>query len=144
MKTEKGVIIVAYQKSLRNHRYLVLKRKKNWEGWELVKGHLEDENYNKTVKIELEEEAGIKESQIKNIEDLEKTVSWSYTQNSKKYEKKYKAYKVEVSKEAIVDTRNNPDNEHETGFFLDYKDAKSLLEYENNRKLLEQVHNQLN
>lgn len=138
MNIEKGVIIVAYKNSNARKRYLLLKRKKNWEGWEIPKGHLEEDDYRKTVKIELNEEAGIKEKMIKNIEDLDKTVEWSYQQEGKKFKKEYKAFAAEIKEEAHVDTSQNPDEEHEKGYFFNLRDGKALLEYENNIKLLEE------
>ncbi|EGQ43757.1 MAG: hypothetical protein J07AB43_06350 [Candidatus Nanosalina sp. J07AB43] len=39
MKTEKGVALVVYKKKRGKKRFLILKRDKNWEGWEIPKGH---------------------------------------------------------------------------------------------------------
>lgn len=142
-KTEKGVIIVAYKEMRRNQRFLVLKRTKNWEGWELPKGHLEEDDYEKTVEIELSEEAGIKENRIEKVTDMEETVSWSYERDGDKYEKEYKAYLVKLDQNATVDTSNNPDEEHSQGFFLNKEDAESLLNYDNNVQILNKGSNQI-
>lgn len=138
MKTEKGVVIITYQKSMRNHRFLVLKRSKNWEGWELTKGHLENDDYTETVKLELGEEAGLKEENIKEITDMEKTLEWTFKDDGEEIKREYKAFIAEISEEAVVDVTENPHDEHETGFFLDYEDAKSLLTYDNQKELLEE------
>lgn len=137
MKTEKGVVIVAYKKVRRNHRYLVLKRTKNWEGWELPKGHLENDDYRETVKLELGEEAGLDGEKIESIEDMEETLEWTFEDDGEEIKREYKAFLVEISEDAIVDVSENPHDEHETGFFLDYGDASSLLTYDNQREILE-------
>jgi len=41
-------------------RFLVLKRKLHWHGWEFVKGHVEKETARQAVLRELREETGIK------------------------------------------------------------------------------------
>jgi 8-oxo-dGTP pyrophosphatase MutT (NUDIX family) len=137
MKTEKGVVIVAYQESRRNHRYLVLKRTKNWEGWELPKGHLENEDYRETVKQELQEEAGLNEEKIESIEDLEETLEWTFEDEGEEVKREYRAFLVKIDGEAVVDVSVNPHDEHETGFFLDYEDTSSLLTYDNQKEILD-------
>lgn len=139
METEKGVIIIAYKQS-KKPRYLVLKRKKNWEGWETPKGHLENDDYRETVEIELSEEAGIKPDQVKDIQDMEETVSWEYEDDGQEFRKEYKAFLVELDSEAFVDVSDNPDDEHEHGYFFVYRDAKRMITYDNNLELLEKAH----
>jgi 8-oxo-dGTP pyrophosphatase MutT (NUDIX family) len=141
MKVEKGVIIVAYKQSRRNNRYAVLKREKNWEGWELPKGHLEEGDYQETVKIELMEECGIDEDQIQEITDMEEETCWEYDQDGEDFRKEYKAFLVEVDKDVQIDVSKNPCDEHEQGFYLKKEDAKSLLTYENNVEILEKATN---
>lgn len=143
MEVEKGVIIIAYKKSNGSKRYAVLKRTKNWEGWETPKGHLEEDDYIKTVKIELNEELGVQKEEIKEITDLEEEVTWKYQQDGKEFKKIYKAFAAELKPKTIIDTSVNPCDEHETGFFLNYEDAKSLLKFDNNKDLLEKFHKNL-
>lgn len=133
MKEEKGVIIAVFDE---RGRVLVLKRKKNWEGWELPKGHLEQDDYRETVRIELQEESGIEPEKIDALKDLQKTVSWKYTQDGQEYSKKYKAFRVEVSNIERVDTSENPCDEHEHGFFLRPEHVEEMLEYDNNKEVL--------
>ena len=138
MRTEKGVVVVAYKEVRRNHRYLVLKRTKNWEGWELPKGHLEEDDYRETVKLELGEEAGLSEEEIEDIKDMDETLEWTFEDDDgEEIKREYKAFLVEISEDAIVDVSENPHDEHETGFFLDYEDASSLLTYDNQAEILE-------
>ena len=136
MDVEKGVILAVFDE---NNRIMVLKRKKNWEGWELPKGHLEKDDYRETVLIELEEEAGIDPEHIESVIDLDHTTSWKYTQDGKDYRKEYKAYTVKVSDVDNVDTSENPDDEHEHGFFLRPRHVEEMLEYDNNVEVLEKA-----
>ena len=137
MRTEKGVVVVAYKEVRRNHRYLVLKRTKNWEGWELPKGHLEEDDYSETVKLELGEEAGLSEEEIEDIKDMDETLEWTFEDDGEEIKREYKAFLVEISEDAVVDVSENPHDEHETGFFLDYEDGSSLLTYDNQAEILE-------
>jgi NUDIX domain. len=144
VKTEKGVIIVAYKESRRNNRYAVLQRKKNWEGWELPKGHLEEDDYRETVMIELDEEAGIEEEEIEKITDIEETVFWEYKEDGEKVKREYKSFIVKVKQDTLVDTSSNPHDEHVQGFFLGLEDTKELLTYENNQEILEKADKSIN
>lgn len=137
MKTEKGVVVVAYKEVRRNHRYLVLKRTKNWEGWELPKGHLENDDYRETIKLEIGEEAGLSEEEIKEIKGMDQILEWTFEDDGEEIKREYKAFIVKIDEDAVVDVTENPHDEHETGFFLDYEDASSLLTYDNQREILE-------
>ncbi|MFB6245143.1 MAG: NUDIX domain-containing protein [Candidatus Nanohaloarchaea archaeon] len=138
METEKGVALVVYKKPGRFPRYLVLNRKKNWEGWELPKGHLEEDSYRKTVEIELREETGIEE--VEEIEETDRTLEWTYEDDGQKYRKKYRVYIVRVDEDSYVDVSGNPCDEHEKGHFFNFEDAKSLLTYENYSEALTRAH----
>ena len=136
MDVEKGVILTVFDD---RGRVLVLKRKKNWEGWELPKGHLEEDDYRETVLIELREEAGIMPEHVETVVDLDHTAEWSFKKNDKKIKKEYKAFLVEVSDVEAADTSNNPDDEHEHGFFFMPRHVQEMLEYENNVEVLKKA-----
>lgn len=136
MELEKGVIVTVFDEK---NRVLVLKRKKNWEGWELPKGHLEKDDYEETVLIELEEETGIEPEKIDSIKDLDKTISWDYSEDGDDFRKEYEAFAVKVSGVEAVDTRENPCDEHEHGFFLRPSHVREMLEYENNVEVLDEA-----
>ncbi len=143
MKTEKGVIITAYKETRGKPRFIVLKRKKNWEGWEIPKGHLEKDNYRKTVEIELREEAGIQKEKIESINDQEETVTWTFKKDGEKIKKEYKAFIVKVEEDTYVDISKNPCDEHESGLFLRYRDVKEMLTYEDQKKVLEKAYKKI-
>ncbi len=139
MRTEKGVAVVAYKESNRNQRFLVLQRTKNWQGWELPKGNLEEGDYEKTVKLELEEEAGVTEDSIESLESLGQVLKWTFERDGDEIKREYKCFLVKVSEDTYVDTSGNPHEEHSGGYFFDYDDASSLLTHENQKELLEKV-----
>jgi len=141
MKTEKGVAIVAYKVKRGKKRFLVLQRTKNWEGWELPKGHLEQDDYKHTAKQELREEAGISEEKVESLEELDAVLEWSYEdeEQGEEIKREYKGFLVKISEDTIVDTRNNPHNEHANGFFMKEGDVKSLLTYDNQKELLQEA-----
>jgi len=139
MRTEKGVTIIAYKETRGSRRFLILKRKKNWEGWELPKGHLEEDDYTETVKIELKEEAGIEKESIISIDDTDEVLEWSFEDEGEEVNREYKIYIVKINEEASVNTTGNPSDEHETGFFMKKEDVESLLTYDNQKELLEKM-----
>jgi len=143
MKTEKGVIIVAYKESDRNPRFTVLKRKKNWEGWELPKGHLEKDDYRETVKIELGEETGIEQQSIESITDLEQLVEWEFEEDGQTIGREYKAFLVKLSEDSYIDVSKNPCDEHETGLFLRFRDVEEMLTYDDQTELLRTAYNKI-
>lgn len=145
MRTEKGVVLVAYKEKRGKKRFLILQRTKNWEGWELPKGHLEEQDYSHTAKLELREEAGIPEEDIEELEELQETLEWSYEDEEKdeKIKREYKGFLVKVSEEALVDVSENPHDEHENGFFMKKEDVESLLTYDNQKELLQKALTQL-
>ncbi|MFB6241717.1 MAG: NUDIX domain-containing protein [Candidatus Nanosalina sp.] len=140
MRTEKGVAIVAYKESRGSRRFLVLKRTKNWEGWELPKGHLENDDYDETVKLELGEEAGIDGENIREIKSLDEDLEWSYEdEDGEEVQREYRGYLVRIEDDATVYVSANPHDEHETGFFMKLEDVRSLLTYDNQKDLLEEA-----
>jgi len=142
MKTEKGVIVAAYKHNSDTPRYVVLKRTKNWEGWELPKGHLE-ESYEDTVLQELQEEAGVSKKGVKAVEDLEHTVEWSFEKDGEKIKREYRAFLVELGEDVFVDVSENPHDEHDTGLLLRYRDVKDMLSFEEHVKVLEKAHQRI-
>lgn len=136
MRKEKGVVLVAYKKPSRKPRYLLLQRKKNWEGWELPKGRLEQEDYRHTAELELSEEAGIDEEMVEELEEMDHTVEWTYEDGDEEVKREYRAFLIKLSPDSVIDTDGNPHDEHGKGFFLKKEDAESLLTYDNNIELL--------
>ena len=68
MKYRKSIFIVTYSRTKQGIKYLVLKRKLHWKGWEFPKGGLEkSKDPLKNVKREVKEETGKLPFNIKNL-----------------------------------------------------------------------------
>ena len=60
-KLRPAVFIIVYAKTLREIKYLLLKRKLHWKGWEFPKGKIEKgEKKKETAKREAHEETGLR------------------------------------------------------------------------------------
>src|SRR3989344_6858035 len=67
-KYRKSVFVVAYSKTGDKIRYLLLKRKLHWKGWEFPKGGAKySEPGMKTARREIKEETGLKILRIKRF-----------------------------------------------------------------------------
>lgn len=141
MEKVPGVLICLYKNKNGYYRYGVLKRTLNWEGWELVKGSIDgNESPKKAAKREIREETGIK---VEDVESIGGNVTWTYKRDGKNYKADYKCFMAEVPSDAKISVENNEVKEHSKGLFLNYRDSKDILTYENHRELLEKVHKKL-
>lgn len=137
MKKVEGVVVVVYKKSDGSTRYAVLKRELNWEGWELVKGKVEDgEDLEKTAKREVKEETGIEANEIVSLDDIHE---WEYQRNGEKHKAEYHAFLAEVPEDSYIDVDANKVEEHSKGFFLNLRDSKGMLTHDNQKELLEEA-----
>lgn len=145
-KYRKAVFIVVYRKtkSIFNKtkiRYLILKRKLHWTGWEFPKGGIEKkESILKTIQREIQEETGQTPSNIKSY-----SLSGKFKYNQEIPERKefigqsYKLYSAELSSKKIkID-----DLEHSKYKWTSYEKAMKLLTYPNQKKCLKEVNRKL-
>lgn len=130
-------MVAVYKDSGGSPRFAVLKRDLNWEGWELVKGKLEEgEDPKETARRETEEETGI---EPKEVTSLDKTHTWEYHREGEKHKAEYHVFLAEVPEDAYVDVDNNEVAEHSKGFFLNERDAVGLLTHDNQKELVEEA-----
>jgi len=134
MKYRKGIFLVVYARTKKGIKYLVLKRKLHWKGWEFPKGGLKkNEHIIKGLKRELKEETGKPPLNIKKFD-----ISGKY-----KYEKKLKdreevagqtyiLYAVEISGGKIKLDKL----EHSEFQWLGFEKALRKLTWPNQRKCL--------
>ena len=133
----KAVFLVIYKIEKNKIKYLLLKRKLHWKGWEFSKGGKEKkETYNQTILRELKEETGIKPVKIKKHN---KKGTFFYDKNTikeKKYKgQKFKLYSVQVKPRKIaLDKR-----EHSDFKWCTYNQAIKLLTWPNQRECLKIV-----
>jgi 8-oxo-dGTP pyrophosphatase MutT (NUDIX family) len=140
---ELGVAMVVYKEPSGSPRYLLLKRVKNWEGWEIPKGHLEEDDYRRTVFIELSEEAGIDREEVESVEETGEQLEWSFEEDGETVERRYRLFLVKVADDAVVDVSENPHEEHERGHFFNLRDARELITYENQLEAVESADQKL-
>lgn len=137
----KAVFMVVY-KNPKDLKYLILKRKLHWKGWEFPKGGIgPKEIVRKTILRELrEEEGGLKAKKIKNHR-----VSGKYKYGKKIPEREeyigqtYSLYSIEVGKGRVKIDRK----EHTEYKWVDFKAALRMLKWPNQRRCLSVVNKSL-
>jgi len=140
-KYRKTVFIATYAKSENRIFYLVLKRKRNWSGWEFPKGGLEEkENPFEAVKRELKEETGAKAIKIKKF-----NVHGKYKYKNKIPERKgivgqsYSLYSAEIKKQEIIFDKH----EHSGYKWLPFWKAVKQLTFRDQKVCLKKVNDWL-
>ena len=135
------IVIYKLKKETNKPRYLLLKRKKHWKGWEFTKGGIEKgENEIKTLRREIKEECGLKILKTKKYRVKGK---YKYPSNFKARPgfigQTYSLYSVQVEEGKVkIDKR-----EHSGFKWLDFANAKKIITYNNQKKCLGIVHNSL-
>jgi len=136
-KYRRAVFVVVYTIENNKTKYLILKRKLHWKGWEFPKGGLEKgEKIAEVVRREVKEETGLKAEKIKKFD-----FSGKY-----KYPKKlsdrpgfvgqsFVLYSAEVKKGKVrIDKR-----EHSKARWMSFKKAVRKVKFENQKKSLKIV-----
>jgi len=133
----KGVFIVVYTNDKGKIKYLLLKRKLHWKGWEFPKGGIKKgEGILKAVKRELKEETGINPVKI-----IEYKFKGRYKYPKKISDRKefigqtFQLYSAETKNKKIkLDKR-----EHSQYKWVGFKEAVKMLTWKNQKKSLEVV-----
>ncbi|MBI5803406.1 NUDIX domain-containing protein [Candidatus Pacearchaeota archaeon] len=141
MKFRKAVFIVVFAKTNQGIRYLLLKRKLHWTGWEFPKGGIEEnESKRSAVERELFEETGKKALRIKQF-----GFHGSYRYRRKFPERPgffgqfFSLFAAEIENADVkIDT-----HEHSTYEWLSFNEAIKKLRFPNQKKSLKIVNNWL-
>lgn len=141
MEEEPRVCVVLYKYTDGHVRYAVLRRVKNWEGWELVKGHIDDMDPEEAVRQEVREETGIEE--LEEVQELDHDLAWTYEEDGEEKRAVCRCFLARAPGDALIDVSDNPHDEHSMGHFLNYRDATDILHYDDQRELLEHAHTAL-
>ncbi len=140
-KYRKAVFVIVYRIEKNNIKYLLLKRKLHWKGWEFPKGGIKDkESLLKTVKREIKEETS---QDTFNIKDYKLSGKYKY---NKIYPDRpgiigqtYKLFSAEIKNKKVKISKK----EHSSYVWKDYKNTLKLLTWSNQRKCLKYVNKRL-
>jgi len=141
MKYRKGIFIVTYSRTKEKIKYLILKRKLHWVGWEFPKGGLEKgESFEKAVKREVKEETG---KPPFNIRKFHVSGKYKYKKGLKDREgvdgQTYSLYSAEIKPGLIkIDKKEHSDYQ-----WLDFEKALRKLTWTNQRRCLKIVNSSL-
>jgi 8-oxo-dGTP pyrophosphatase MutT (NUDIX family) len=142
MKYRKSLFIVTYAKTKKGIRYLILKRKLHWIGWEFPKGGRRFyETKKRTTKRELKEETGLDAIKIKKFNfsgkfDYDK----EYPDRKGFKGQTYILYSAEVKK---PDRKIKLSEEHSDYRWLNFEDAVKKIKWENQKNSLKIVNDSL-
>jgi len=137
MKRErKGVSAVIIYEKNGFREYLILKRKLNWRGWELLKGGLRPkEEYLKALKREIKEEIGLKSGY-----NIIPTSYWNSFKYGKEYVKDGELYGSVRNKVFLVKLRSKKikiDSKEHSGFrWVGKKDALKMLTWKDQKSII--------
>ncbi|MFH1801257.1 MAG: NUDIX domain-containing protein [archaeon] len=136
-KYRSAVFIVTYAKTKKEVKYLILKRKLHWKGWEFPKGGKKFyESPSMTTRREVKEETGLKILKMKRF-----NISGKYKYDKKYSDRKnfigqtYVLFVVEVEKnKVLIDIK-----EHSDYRWAGFKEAVKKLKWKNQKKCLKVV-----
>ena len=139
MKYRKGIGAIIFRETSEGTRFLIFHRTKNWQGWELLKGGIQEgESSLNSLKREIMEETGIKDYKI--IKSTIKTIKYDWPEFFAKDHKLYTGAEHEFflvktdQKDVIIDK-----NEHDNFKWVDQEEALKLLTYNNHKEVLRHV-----
>ena len=120
--------------------FLILKRQRNWEGWEFVKGGMEPgETEEEAVKREILEETSLQKFKIiKKLEGLTKSFKGVGDRLNV-----HAVYLVEASMNIPIQIPTGHDPEHSTYLWADAESVGSKLTWENDQLILAKVMEEL-
>ena len=136
-KYRKSVFVVVYRRTPKGIRYLLLKRKLHWRGWEFPKGGVNPkEKMQDAVKRELKEETGQFSLNIQSHNFSGKYLyKKEFQDRGKIIGQTFSLYSTEIkNSEIVLDGR-----EHSDYLWASYSEANKKLTYQNQKKCLEIV-----
>lgn len=109
----RGVAAIVFRRLGKNKKYLILKRKLNWEGWEWMKGGCKTKEKETTCLIrEINEELGIQEFLFEKTKQVN---SFKYRKELKKDHKKWTSGKHSVYLVEVFSSKFKFDKKEHSG-----------------------------
>jgi len=141
-KYRKGIFIVTYAITNGSLKYLILKRKLHWKGWEFPKGGVKRfETKKHAVKREVKEETGLKILKIKNLHESGK---YKYVKELSDRRgisgQTYKLFLVEVKRGKVKLDKL----EHSSYKWATFENAIKISTWPNQRKCLRKANSYIN
>src|SRR3989344_1451718 len=136
-KYRRSVFVVVYRKTPNGIKYLLLKRKLHWTGWEFPKGGVnQKEDFGEAVKRELKEETGQFPLKIQSHNFFGKYLyKKKFQDRGKIIGQTFSLYSAEIKNAGIVLDKR----EHSDYLWLPYSEAHKKLTFGNQKKFLEVV-----
>lgn len=141
-KYRKAIFAVAYAIVDDEIKYVLLRRKKHWKGWEFPKGKIEKfERKRKAVKREISEETGLKILRVKKM-GIHGDYKYDKVLNDRPGVRgqTFSLYSAKVRYSPKIKIDNL---EHYSGKWASFKEAYKLLTWPNQRHCLKIVNNRL-
>ena len=111
IRVRKGISAIVFYKGERGTEYLLLRRKKNWKGWELLKGGRKTrESEDDALKREVKEETGESKIKVKKTKFLQEfQFQEEYAKDNKRWDaERNRVYAVQIfTKEIRIDRREH-------------------------------------
>src|SRR3989344_7693329 len=135
----KSVFIVVYRKTSNEIKYLLLKRKLHWRGWEFPKGGVnQGKNFDEAIKRELKEETGQFPPNIQQHDFSGKYLyKKEFRDRGKIIGQTFSLYSAEIKNSEIA----LDEKEHSDYLWPSYSEAHKRLTYQNQKRSLEIVNN---
>lgn len=134
-KYRKGIFFVVYARTKKGVKYLILKRKLHWSGWEFPKGGKRFyETKKMTIKRELKEETGLAPKKIKRFDFSGKfNYDKEYLDRKGLKGQSYLLYAVEtkLNENIKLDMREHTDYK-----WVSFNEALKELTWQNQKKCL--------
>ena len=134
----KGVAAVVFKRNGGKTKFLLLKRKKNWKGWEWLKGGCKKgENEDSCLKRELKEETGVSKFKAKKTKYFHK---FSYPKLLVKDGRRYGGAKHRLFLVEILSDKIKFDDKEHSGFkWVNKKKALKLITWRDQKNLFAKV-----
>lgn len=138
MAIRKGVSAIVFFEERGKRKYLLLKRKLNWKGWEFLKGGVKGkESEKKCLKREIKEEVGITNFESIKTKEIHR---FDYPKSYIKDNKVWSGAKNRVYLIRIFDKKIKLDSHEHSGFkWVNEKDVLKLLNWKDYKRIFRKV-----
>ena len=131
VNTVQNVVALIFSKN-KDSKFLVLKKKGTWEGWQFMQGSVEEgENLEQALHREIAEETGIKDITI--VKTLPYKADYWFVEKGKRIHKLQTFFLVEVGKEHKAELSI----EHSEAKWVSFDDALSMIKF--NKDIFAQI-----